>query len=59
MKAENFDFFCKFLQKQTGTALGAGKEYLVESRLAPIARNHKLADTDAIVAAMNRVIPPV
>jgi chemotaxis protein methyltransferase CheR len=52
MKAENFDFFCKFLQKQTGTALGAGKEYLVESRLAPIARNHKLADTDAVVAAM-------
>jgi chemotaxis protein methyltransferase CheR len=52
MKADNFDFFCKFLQKQTGTALGPGKEYLVESRLAPIARNHKLADTDAVVAAM-------
>jgi chemotaxis protein methyltransferase CheR len=52
MKADNFDFFCKFLQKQTGTALGPGKEYLVESRLAPIARNHKLADTDAVVAAL-------
>jgi chemotaxis protein methyltransferase CheR len=52
MKAENFDTFCKFLQKETGTALGPGKEYLVESRLAPIARNHKLADADAIVAAM-------
>ncbi len=52
MKADNFDFFCKFLQKQTGTALGPGKEYLVESRLSPIARNHKLADTDAAIAAM-------
>jgi chemotaxis protein methyltransferase CheR len=52
MKADNFDFFCKFLHKQTGTALGAGKEYLVESRLAPIARSHKLADSDAVVMAV-------
>ena len=52
MKGDNFDFLCKFLQKQTGLALGPGKEYLVESRLAPIARNYRFPDTDAIVAAM-------
>lgn len=54
MNADNLTYFMKLLQKQTGLAIGAGKEYLVESRLTVVARNHNLADCDAVLAAVRQ-----
>lgn len=35
-----------------GIVLGAGKEYLVEARLAPVAEDHELASIDALITEL-------
>jgi chemotaxis protein methyltransferase CheR len=48
----DYDFLCKLLKEQSGLALGADKEYLVESRLLPLVRKSGLASLAELVAKL-------
>jgi chemotaxis protein methyltransferase CheR len=52
MTAEDFDFIRKLLLEQSAIALEPGKEYLVETRLAPILRDRKLNSIGDFVAQL-------
>ena len=52
MSGLDFDAFCQLVRTQSGLALTADKRYLVDSRLKPIAREHGLADVDAVLAQL-------
>ncbi len=52
MQANEFKFLCDLLKKHSGLALTPDKEYLLESRLQPIARSHGLHGMSALVAAL-------
>ena len=52
VKAEDFNYIADLVRKQTGIVLEAGKEYLVESRLAPIARREGLGSLQELVARL-------
>ena len=54
MKAESFAAVVRWFRERSGVALGADKLYLVENRLAPVARRHGLADLDALADAVRR-----
>lgn len=54
MKTADYDFISSFLQDNSGLALGSGKEYLVESRLIPLAGSLGLADFDHLVRELRR-----
>ncbi len=54
MKPEDFTFFCKLILDRTGLVLGSDKTYLIESRLTPVARKHKLAGLDALANALRQ-----
>lgn len=49
MNAADYDFLSTFLQRSSGLALGTGKEYLLESRLTPLAASLGLADFNHLV----------
>ena len=49
MKPEDLDFVAKVVRKRSGLVLGADKSYLVESRLAPIARREEFPSVDALL----------
>ena len=49
MKPENFTFLAQFLKDESGLIITEEKGYLVESRLAPVARKRGLADLDDLV----------
>jgi len=51
MKDEVFTFLAKLLREQSGLALPRDKEYLLESRLNPLARRLGHANIDALWAA--------
>lgn len=57
MTADEFHFFTGLLEKQAGIVLEPGKEYLVEARLAPVAREHGLASVGALLQHL-RFNPP-
>ncbi|MEZ5690450.1 MAG: protein-glutamate O-methyltransferase [Rickettsiales bacterium] len=44
MQAQDFQYLADILKKRSGLALTDDKAYLIESRLLPIARAHKLQD---------------
>lgn len=50
--AENFKFVCDLVHRRAAILIETGKEYLVDARLAPIARAHGLASVDALVAKL-------
>jgi len=52
MKDEVFTFLARLLREQSGLALPRDKEYLLESRLAPVARRHGHVDIDAMYLAI-------
>jgi chemotaxis protein methyltransferase CheR len=52
MNAADFDFFVKFLRERSGIALEASKQYLIDTRMAPILKEKKLADLSALVAGL-------
>lgn len=60
MKDDVFALLAKMLREQSGLALPRDKEYLLESRLTPVARKHKFESIDAMCQAIrgtkNRVI---
>jgi chemotaxis protein methyltransferase CheR len=52
MKDDVFTFLAKLLRDQSGLALPRDKEYLLESRLTPVARRHGHQTIDALYAAI-------
>jgi chemotaxis protein methyltransferase CheR len=48
----SFDYVRDFVRAEAGIVLDAGKEYLVESRLAPIVRGEGLGSIDALVQTL-------
>ena len=52
LTAETFDFVAALVRRNSAIQLERGKEYLVESRLAPLARSAGAADVDAYVRSM-------
>jgi chemotaxis protein methyltransferase CheR len=46
---ENFQFVVKLVREQCGLALEPGKEYLVASRLAPLAQRRQAANVDRLI----------
>ncbi len=49
MTATQFDFLCNMIRSESAIVLEPGKEYLVESRLAPIARREGLGSVGDLV----------
>jgi chemotaxis protein methyltransferase CheR len=47
--ATDYDYLRKFLRERSGLVLSADKEYLVESRLLPVARRAGLASVPELV----------
>jgi chemotaxis protein methyltransferase CheR len=52
MTDQDFDYIRKLLQDRTAIVLESGKQYLVESRLAPIARQLNLSSISELVTTM-------
>lgn len=52
LTATGFDWVRQMLQRESAIVLAPGKEYLVEARLGPIARQRGLADVGALVDTM-------
>lgn len=52
MKTEDFEFLRKFLYERSGLSLTPDKSYLLESRLAPIARRLKFKALPDLIAQM-------
>ena len=52
MKPDDFTFFTKYIYDQTGLVLGPDKMYLIESRLAPLARKYNVANIDLLVGQL-------
>ena len=50
MSPHDYEFLCKLLKDQSGLALAGDKQYLVESRLLPLARKAGLASLAELVA---------
>jgi len=54
MTPAEFDFLKKYLKDRSGLVLSNDKQYLVESRLLPVARTAKLDTLSALVQAVQR-----
>ena len=52
MKPADFDFIASMVNERSGLVLSADKSYLVESRLAPIARRDGFPSIDDLVSAI-------
>ena len=50
MTPAEFDFLRGFIKERSGIVLADDKQYLVESRLTPVARRHRLASISEIAA---------
>jgi chemotaxis protein methyltransferase CheR len=55
--ADEYSFLGDLLKKHSGLALGPGKEYLIESRLPPVAVTYGYADVTTLIAALRRGTP--
>ena len=53
----DYEFLCRLLHQHSGLALGAGKEYLIESRLAPVAASLGYADLAALASRLRMGAP--
>lgn len=58
MKVENFNFFADLLRSRIGIVIDQQKEYLVNTRLLPIAGTSGYADVDALLEALRRTPDP-
>lgn len=52
MTPADFDFVAQFLKKRSGLVIGPDKQYLLDSRLSPVARRHSLPNIDAVIAKL-------
>jgi chemotaxis protein methyltransferase CheR len=49
MRSADFDYICHYVRTQAAIVIDPGKEYLVESRLIPLARKQNFATLDALI----------
>lgn len=54
VSTDEFHFVANFLRDRSAISIGPGKEYLVESRLAPLAKDHGFADVNALITELRR-----
>ena len=52
MTPADFEFVATLLKRRSGLVLTPDKVYLIESRFAPLARQHNLANIDAVIAKL-------
>lgn len=52
MNDGDFKYFTTFLKDRSGIALEATKQYLIDTRMAPILKERKLADLAALIAGL-------
>ena len=57
MTPADFDFLRRFLKERSGLVLSDDKQYLIESRLTPVARKHGLASISDIATKLKGVSP--
>jgi chemotaxis protein methyltransferase CheR len=57
MNTADFDFLRRFLKERSGLVLSDDKQYLIESRLVPVARRNALAGIAEIVARLKTRAP--
>lgn len=57
VSTEDFHFVADFLRRRSAISIGPGKEYLVESRLGPLARDIGYADLNALIEELRRPFP--
>ncbi|MGN6605565.1 MAG: CheR family methyltransferase [Jatrophihabitans sp.] len=57
VSTEDFTFLADFVRDRSAISIGPGKEYLVESRLMPVAREVGLDDLAALVGELRRPFP--
>ena len=55
---EDYAFLGDMLKKQSGLALGPGKEYLIESRLPPVAVTYGFPEIAGLIVALRRAPAP-
>jgi chemotaxis protein methyltransferase CheR len=55
---EDFDFISKLVREEIGIVLDVGKEYLVETRLGPIANSEGFGSLDEFVSSLRSVSNP-
>lgn len=55
--AEDFTFLADMLREKSAISITEGKEYLVESRLAPVARAVGLADVSELINQLRKPFP--
>ena len=53
----DYDYLRKLLKERSGLVLSADKQYLVESRLLPVARKAGLASLAELVAKLKAATP--
>jgi chemotaxis protein methyltransferase CheR len=58
MTPEDFDYLRRLLKERSGLTLSAEKDYLLESRLTPVARRHGLAGLSELVAQLRHAGNP-
>ncbi len=49
MIPQNYEYISRFLLERSALSLGAGKEYLLDSRLMPVAKAHGLSSLDELI----------
>lgn len=59
MNAQEYGAFCAFLKKRSGIVLGDNKEYLVESRLSPVAQKNGYPGVHELLRALAGAPPNV
>jgi len=57
VSTEDFIFVADFLRQRAAISIGPGKEYLVESRLGPLARDIGFNDVNALIGELRRPVP--
>ncbi|MCR9073668.1 MAG: protein-glutamate O-methyltransferase CheR [Alphaproteobacteria bacterium] len=58
MNQADFEHFIGFLKTKAGIVITAEKAYLVENRLAPVARKHGIASANDVLSKLRHAPPP-
>ncbi len=58
ISAPDYEFLSELLKRRSGLTLGPGKEYLIESRLPPVAVTYGYADVNALIQALRGTPQP-
>jgi chemotaxis protein methyltransferase CheR len=59
MKPQSFEVFAAVLRNGSGLVIGPDKQYLLESRLGPIIKQHGMGDLDGLADRLRSGAPPV